>query len=311
MPATPRRRPATRKGRPVLTREIIAAKALEMAGDQGFAALTMRALAAELDVTVRALYNHVEDRQDVVQLAVDALLTSWNPPPLHAATWQESVAAYAASLRALYRGRPRALLVSLDEDTPPASVHPDRENLDPAAGQPHGEGVLVAVAEPFAHGPAVLRAWRAQFGRPRPPHSRRRPSRSPCPRCPRRGRPRAAGALPPTETTVTWYGDLAAEAARSMRIGAQPARRRRRASTPRPARAGPRRGDDPVGAGRAGSRRPYAGGAVDGVGRRHAAAALRGRCTPTPSTHDGVGRAVAVQASPPRRLGTSAWVATW
>nr|WP_249924640.1 hypothetical protein [Streptomyces californicus] len=35
MPATPRRRPATRKGRPVLTREIIAAKALEMAGDQG------------------------------------------------------------------------------------------------------------------------------------------------------------------------------------------------------------------------------------------------------------------------------------
>ncbi|MFH8883574.1 TetR/AcrR family transcriptional regulator [Streptomyces californicus] len=131
MPSTPRRRPATRKGRPVLTREIIAAKALEMAGSQGFAALTMRALAAELDVTVRALYNHVEDRQDVVQLAVDALLTSWNPPPLHAATWEESVAAYAASLRALYRGRPRALLVSLDEDTPPASVHPNRlRNLD-------------------------------------------------------------------------------------------------------------------------------------------------------------------------------------
>ncbi|MYV59771.1 TetR family transcriptional regulator, partial [Streptomyces sp. SID4931] len=78
MPATSRRRPATRKGRPVLTRESIAAKALEMAGAQGFASLTMRALATELGVTVRALYNYVEDRQDVVHLAVDTLLTSWN-----------------------------------------------------------------------------------------------------------------------------------------------------------------------------------------------------------------------------------------
>ncbi|WP_405187489.1 TetR/AcrR family transcriptional regulator [Streptomyces anulatus] len=131
MPATPRRRPATRKGRPVLTREIIAAKALEMAGAQGFPALTMRALAAELDVTVRALYNYVEDRGEVVSLAVDRMLTSWTPPPLDPAAWETSVAGYAGSLRALYRRWPRALLVSLDEDTPPASVHPNRLlNLD-------------------------------------------------------------------------------------------------------------------------------------------------------------------------------------
>ncbi|MFI5651604.1 TetR/AcrR family transcriptional regulator [Streptomyces anulatus] len=131
MPATPRRRPATRKGRPVLTREIIAAKALEMAGAQGFPSLTMRALAAELGVTVRALYNYVEDRGEVVSLAVDLMLTSWNPPPLDPAAWETSVAGYARSLRALYRRWPRALLVSLDEDPPPASVHPNRLlNLD-------------------------------------------------------------------------------------------------------------------------------------------------------------------------------------
>lgn len=131
MPATPRRRPATRKGRPVLTRGIIAAKALEMAGAQGFPALTMRALAAELGVTVRALYNYVEDRGEVVSLAVDLMLTSWNPPPLDPAVWEASVAGYAGSLRALYRRWPRALLVSLDEETPPASVHPNRLlNLD-------------------------------------------------------------------------------------------------------------------------------------------------------------------------------------
>ncbi|MGD6740644.1 TetR/AcrR family transcriptional regulator [Streptomyces sp. BH106] len=131
MPATSRRRPTTRKGRPVLTRELIAAKALEMAGAQGFPSITMRALAAELGVTVRALYNYVEDRQEVVNLAVDLMLSSWSPPPLHPETWETSVADYAGSLRELYRRWPRALLVSLDEDTPPTSVHPNRLlNLD-------------------------------------------------------------------------------------------------------------------------------------------------------------------------------------
>lgn len=126
MPAASRRRPATRKGRPVLTRESIAAKALEMAGAQGFGSVTMRALAAELGVTVRALYNYIEDRRDVVDLAVALMLDSWDPPALDPGAWETSVAEYARSLRELYRRWPRALLVSLDEDAPPASVHPRR-----------------------------------------------------------------------------------------------------------------------------------------------------------------------------------------
>ncbi|PSK88753.1 TetR family transcriptional regulator [Murinocardiopsis flavida] len=121
-----RRRPATRKGRPVLTREIIAAKALEMAAEQGFRAITMRALAAGLGVTVRALYNYVEDRGQVVELTVELMLDAWNPPPLDPDTWEDSVAGYARSLRTLYRRWPRALLVSIDEDAPPASIHPNR-----------------------------------------------------------------------------------------------------------------------------------------------------------------------------------------
>lgn len=115
-----------RKGRPVLTRESIAAKALDMAGEQGFGAVTMRALAAELGVTVRALYNYVADRDEVVGLALGRMLDSWTVPPLHPATWEASVADYARSLRELYRRWPRALLVSLDEAAPPASVHPHR-----------------------------------------------------------------------------------------------------------------------------------------------------------------------------------------
>lgn len=142
MPADSRRRPTTRKGRPVLTREAIAAKALEMAGARGFPAVTMRALAAELGVTVRALYNYVEDRQDVIDLALGLMLDSWTPPPMDPTAWEESVAGYARSLRELYRRWPRALLVSLDEDAPPTSVHPNRLlNLDRFLQLLHGIGI--------------------------------------------------------------------------------------------------------------------------------------------------------------------------
>ncbi|MFM1722138.1 TetR/AcrR family transcriptional regulator C-terminal domain-containing protein [Rhodococcus sp. PAM 2766] len=126
MPSTPRRRPTTRNGRPVLTEEIIATKALEMAGIQGFSAVTMRSLAAELGVTVRALYNYVDDRQRVIDLAISQMLAGWQPPQLDSADWQTSVADYAAALRQLYRRWPRALLIILDEEATPATVHPNR-----------------------------------------------------------------------------------------------------------------------------------------------------------------------------------------
>jgi AcrR family transcriptional regulator len=121
-----RRRPATRKGRPTLTRELIAEQALRLAGAEGFGAVTMRRLATELGVTVRALYNYVIDRAEVVDLAAGLLLAQWELPKLDAGRWEDSVRAYCAQLRRLYRRYPKALLVSLDEQVRPAGVHPNR-----------------------------------------------------------------------------------------------------------------------------------------------------------------------------------------
>jgi AcrR family transcriptional regulator len=42
--------------------------------DKGLAALTMRALATELDVSTMALYNHVKDKEELVDLMVDLML---------------------------------------------------------------------------------------------------------------------------------------------------------------------------------------------------------------------------------------------
>ncbi|ONI76442.1 TetR family transcriptional regulator [Actinosynnema sp. ALI-1.44] len=139
---TTRRRPATRKGRPTLTRDLIAERALHLAGAEGFPAVTMRRLAADLGVTVRALYNYVDDRTQVVELATQLLMSYWQSPELDVDHWEDSVRAYCAQMRSLYRRFPRALLVSLDEDVRPRGIHPARlRNPDAFLGLLRGIGL--------------------------------------------------------------------------------------------------------------------------------------------------------------------------
>ena len=141
-PRAARQRPTTRKGRPTLTRELIAERALELAGAEGFPAVTMRRLAADLGVTVRALYNYVDDRQEVVELATQLLMSYWQLPELSVDRWEDSVREYSAQMRALYRRFPRALLVSLDENIRPRGVHPARlRNPDAFLGLLRGIGL--------------------------------------------------------------------------------------------------------------------------------------------------------------------------
>jgi AcrR family transcriptional regulator len=121
-----RRRPATRKGRPTLTADLIAKAMLELAGRMGFRAVTMRVLAEHLGVTVRALYNYVEDRQEVVDRAAQLFIASRPEPRLDARDWEGSLADYCRTLRATYRRHPRALLVSLDEEVRDTGIHPNR-----------------------------------------------------------------------------------------------------------------------------------------------------------------------------------------
>jgi AcrR family transcriptional regulator len=146
-PVQRRRRPATRGGRPTLTRELIAERALDIAGAEGFPAVTMRRLAGELGVTVRALYNYVADRQEVVELATQALGAHWEPSDLGIERWDEDLRAYCTRLRALYRRYPRALLVSLDESIGPDGIHSTRlQNPDAVLGMLRGIGLSQADA---------------------------------------------------------------------------------------------------------------------------------------------------------------------
>ncbi|MET9329126.1 TetR family transcriptional regulator [Tsukamurella sp. NPDC003166] len=63
-----------RRGRPPsITRERIVGRALEVLDEQGTDGLTMKALAADLGVTTMALYRHVDDRETLLALALDAI----------------------------------------------------------------------------------------------------------------------------------------------------------------------------------------------------------------------------------------------
>lgn len=60
--------------RPPLTRPRLVRTALRLVDEHGLPALTMRALATELQVSPMALYNHVHDKDELVDLMLDLML---------------------------------------------------------------------------------------------------------------------------------------------------------------------------------------------------------------------------------------------
>ncbi|WP_417218354.1 TetR/AcrR family transcriptional regulator [Arthrobacter sp.] len=90
-PAAPA--PRRKAGRPrgeLLNRTKIAAAAVRFVGDRGYEALTMSALARALGVSASALYNHVDSKQDVLQLVQDRVMddvdcSGFSGLPLHEA----------------------------------------------------------------------------------------------------------------------------------------------------------------------------------------------------------------------------------
>ena len=74
-----------------LTREEIVAAALRLIKRHGLSRLTMRAVAAELDVTPMAVYHYIDDKEDLVQLVVDEITTSSAPLRLEEDGWEASL----------------------------------------------------------------------------------------------------------------------------------------------------------------------------------------------------------------------------
>jgi AcrR family transcriptional regulator len=92
---------------PRLSRENIVAIAIEIADEEGLAAVTLRGIAARLAVHVTSLYNHVPTKQAVIGEMVNALLAEARLP-VGRIGWEDWVRQFASGMRALGRKHPGA-----------------------------------------------------------------------------------------------------------------------------------------------------------------------------------------------------------
>jgi AcrR family transcriptional regulator len=103
-------RPAPGARRPRHTREQIAAAALAIADREGFEAVSMRRVAAEIGAGTMTLYHYVRTKDELVDLMDDAImgqvLISEDELP---GTWREAIHAIASRSREVFSQHPWAL----------------------------------------------------------------------------------------------------------------------------------------------------------------------------------------------------------
>lgn len=92
---------ATEKPRvkPRLSREKIVAAAVDLLDAEGVQQLSMRGLAERLQAHATSLYWHVTTKDDILDLALDAVFAEVQLPDGHSGPWRENVIAFMTELR--------------------------------------------------------------------------------------------------------------------------------------------------------------------------------------------------------------------
>ncbi len=93
------RAPGSTKRRTPLTRERVLRAAIELADQGGFELLTMRKLAGALGVEAMSLYNHVANKDDLLDGMVDIVFSEIEPPST-GGDWKTAMRERALSTRA-------------------------------------------------------------------------------------------------------------------------------------------------------------------------------------------------------------------
>lgn len=106
---------AERTRRRGLTRAAVVARALELGGQEGLDAVSLRRLAADLNVTPMALYRHVKDKQDLINAMTESVLedldlTAGINPSL---PWTERIRRAMTNFKEQMDARPLALPLSI------------------------------------------------------------------------------------------------------------------------------------------------------------------------------------------------------
>src|SRR6266581_5617128 len=107
-PAKPRREP--------LTRQRIIRAALRIMDEEGLEAVTMRRIGRELGVEAMSLYNHVRDKEEILDAICEEVLSEFRFPADQA--WAETVRAAAREYRRLLLAHPRVITLMTGRKSP-------------------------------------------------------------------------------------------------------------------------------------------------------------------------------------------------
>ncbi|WIM95060.1 TetR/AcrR family transcriptional regulator C-terminal domain-containing protein [Actinoplanes oblitus] len=89
-----------------LSRERIVATAMAIADKHGVADLSMRRIAADLDVATMSLYRHVPSREDLELAMIDVALGELRVPPRYSGDWRADLEGCARGLWEVFQRHP-------------------------------------------------------------------------------------------------------------------------------------------------------------------------------------------------------------
>lgn len=132
-----------------LSRDRVMREAIALADQQGIQALSMRKLGQRLGVEAMSLYNHVEDKEDILDGMVDLIITEIDVGA-DDTDWQTAMRRRAHSVRQLFLRHPWALAVMESRRNPGAE---SMRYYDSVLGCLRKAGFTIALA---AHAFAAL-----------------------------------------------------------------------------------------------------------------------------------------------------------
>ncbi|QWF79434.1 TetR/AcrR family transcriptional regulator [Amycolatopsis sp. CA-230715] len=154
-----RSEPGTR--RPKFTRDQIASTALSLADTEGFAAVSMRRVAAELGAGTMTLYYYVRTKDELIALMDDAIMGEvWIPADEFPAHWYDALTAVAERTWDVLMRHPWALQSLRNASMGPNAMRHFEQSLAALAGTRLAAAekfALLAVVDDYVHG-NVLRS---------------------------------------------------------------------------------------------------------------------------------------------------------
>jgi AcrR family transcriptional regulator len=155
-----------------LTTERVVEAALQAADEEGIDALSLRRLAAALEVTPMAIYRHVHDKAHLLDLMAERLLEQVDLAPSEMAVWQDRLRRLLGSYQAVVAAHPATPLLLSRPFVSEAALRGSEALLAilHSAGFDADRSVrLMQVISGMLLGPAIHRAAWAAASRDLPP----------------------------------------------------------------------------------------------------------------------------------------------